>query len=182
MIGELEFWPEPERDYTARSPCVNLVLLDRGFTVFAAEQGALKLLGDRLEVGTTCTSEPLRNAFEGLASRPADERRTVTTIGSLLLHLTWLVGADGPYYAVFVEREIETKELEKAAKRYGLSKREAEVLELIISGKSGNEIAQALCISLATVNDHFKSLRRKTGTHSRSAMLIKILGKKAKPG
>ncbi len=101
----------------------------------------------------------------------------VTTIGSFLLHLVWLVGADAPYYAVFIEREIETEELRKAAERHGLTKREAEVLELIISGKSGNEIAQELSISLGTVNDHFKSLRRKTGTHSRSAMLIKLLHK-----
>lgn len=176
MIGEPELRPEFDLDYDLRSPWLNLIVLDRRLSVIAAEQGALKVFADELRMEGS-RLEALRKAFEQLAVRPPHDRRTVMRLGSSLLHLVWLGGADGPYYAIFVERQIETEELEKAAKRYGLTKRETEVLSLIISGKGGNEIAETLCISLATVNDHFKSLRRKTDTHSRSAMLIKILGK-----
>ncbi len=148
VIFELEVGSECNLDQSIKSPCLNLAVFDEHFKLLAAEQAARKLLGDRLKVGEICSSEPLRKAFEILASRPPEDRRMVTTIGSFLLHLVWLVGADAPYYAVFIEREIETEELRKAAERYGLTKREAEVLELIISGKSGNEIAKELCISL----------------------------------
>jgi DNA-binding CsgD family transcriptional regulator len=157
-------------------PYLNLVVLDRHLTVIGAEQGALKVFADRLRIEGS-RLEALRKAFERLAVRPPHDRRTVMRLGSSLLHLVWLGGPDGPYYAIFVERQIETEELEKAAKRYGLTRRETEVLSLMISGKNGNEIAKALCICLTTVNDHFKSLRRKTGSHTRSTMLIKILGK-----
>ena len=176
MIGEPELRPEFDLDYNLRSPWLNLVVLDRHLTVIAAEQGALKVFTDELRM-EGARLEALRKAFEQLAVRPPHDRRTVMRVGSSLLHLVWLGGADGPYYAIFVERQIETEELEKAAKRYGLTKREVEVLSLIIGGKSGYEIAETLSICLATVNDHFKNLRRKTDTHSRPAMLIKILGK-----
>lgn len=170
---------EPDLDYGLRSPCRNLVVLDKGLKVLAAEQGTDTLLDGKLQIGGACT-ETLRKAVEGLAARPPDERRSVINTGPSLLHLVGLNGTDGPYYAVFVEHQIEAEQLESSAKRYGLTKRETEVLELIINGKSGSEIAQTLCIRLATVNDHFKSLRRKTDTHSRSAMLVKILGKRRK--
>ena len=176
IVIEPELRPEFDLDYSLRSPWLNLVVLDRHFTVIAAEQGALKVLVDQLGMEGS-RLEALRKAFEQLAVRPPHDRRAVMRVGSSLLHLVWLGAADGPYYAIFVERQIETEELEKAAKRYGLTKREVEVLSLIISGKGGYEIAETLCISLATVNDHFKNLRRKTAVHSRSAMLTKILGK-----
>ncbi len=173
MIAELASRPESHLYYNLQSPCLNLVILDKRFTVIAAEQGALKVFADELRMEGS-RLEALRKAFEKLAVRPPHDRRSVMRMGSSLLHLVWLGGADGPYYAIFVEPQIQTEELEKAAKRYGLTKREGEVLSLIVSGKSGNEIAETLCICPATVNDHFKNLRRKTGAHSRSAMLTKI--------
>jgi DNA-binding CsgD family transcriptional regulator len=173
VIGEPELRPESDLDYDLRSPWLNLVVLDRRLTVIAAEQGALRVFADELRMEGS-RLDALRKAFEQLAVRPPHDRRAVMRVGSALLHLVWLGGPDGPYYAIFVERQIETEKLEKTAKRYGLTKREAEVLSLIIGGKSGHEIAETLCICRATVNEHFKSLRRKTDTHSRSAMLIKI--------
>ncbi len=120
MIGEPELRPEFELDYNLRSPWLNLVVLDRHLTVIAAEQGALKVFTDELRM-EGARLEALRKAFEQLAVKPPHDRRTVMRVGSSLLHLVWLGGADGPYYAIFVERQIETEALEKAAKRYGLT-------------------------------------------------------------
>lgn len=46
-----------------------------------------------------------------------------------------------------------------------LSKREAEVLQLLAEGKSRNEIAKRLGISTATVAAHRASIRRKLSAY-----------------
>ncbi len=54
----------------------------------------------------------------------------------------------------------------------GLSKRESEVLSLVVSGLSNREIAERLCISSKTVDTHRTRVMRKLGTHS-TADLVK---------
>jgi LuxR family transcriptional regulator, maltose regulon positive regulatory protein len=51
-----------------------------------------------------------------------------------------------------------------------LSKRELEVLEILISGKSVKEIAADLMISANTAKIHVKNIYRKLGTHSRKVV------------
>jgi len=54
-----------------------------------------------------------------------------------------------------------------AAKRYALSPRETEVLALLVSGKTNEEIAGTLFISLSTVKTHVASIFSKTGARNR---------------
>lgn len=58
-------------------------------------------------------------------------------------------------------------ELDEAATRYGLSRREKEVLELLIQGKTNLEIADLLFISLSTVKTHIRAIFDKTGVKNR---------------
>ena len=51
--------------------------------------------------------------------------------------------------------------------RYGLTAREREIIELIGAGRSNQEIADRLFVSLATVKDHNHNIFRKTGVRSR---------------
>ncbi len=51
--------------------------------------------------------------------------------------------------------------------RYGLTAREREIIELIGAGRSNQEIADRLFVSLATVKDHNYNIFRKTGVRSR---------------
>ena len=48
-----------------------------------------------------------------------------------------------------------------------LSKRETEIVELIICGLKNKEIADKLFITLQTVKDHNKNIYRKTGVRNR---------------
>jgi DNA-binding CsgD family transcriptional regulator len=54
-----------------------------------------------------------------------------------------------------------------ALDRYGITPREREVIELICVGKTNQEIAEGLFISLATVKDHNHNIFRKTGVSNR---------------
>lgn len=57
--------------------------------------------------------------------------------------------------------------IRSVAGQYGLSPREFEVFALLCSGKTNEEIAAALFISLSTVKTHLSAVFMKTGTHNR---------------
>jgi len=63
-----------------------------------------------------------------------------------------------------------TKHTETTAN--GLSEREVVVLKLAASGKSNKDIAEALTISLRTVQSHMRSIFNKLGVGSRSEAII----------
>jgi len=54
---------------------------------------------------------------------------------------------------------------------HGISKREKDIVELIVSGHSNNEIADKLYISLSTVKSHLYSIYRKLDISSRMELL-----------
>lgn len=150
-------------------------MLDEDHNLIAAEGAALEMLAS--ELPDVCLPEELKRAFQHVTPELAQRSCPVVTIGPLLMQLAWLAGPGRSYYGVFVELKASFDTLGDAPNRYALTRRETEVLALIIRGYRGTEIARMLCISLTTVNDHFKSLRRKTGARSRSEMLIKVLGR-----
>jgi len=55
--------------------------------------------------------------------------------------------------------------------RYGITPREREIIGLIRSGKTNQEIADELFISLATVKDHNYNIFRKTGVRNRVELI-----------
>ena len=57
--------------------------------------------------------------------------------------------------------------LKKAALKYGLSDREREIVSMIISGMSNDEISAALSIAPNTIKKHLQHIYAKTGIHSR---------------
>ncbi len=60
---------------------------------------------------------------------------------------------------------------ERQGKRFGLTKRESEMANLIAQGKTNKEIASVLCISEATVRTHIYNLFQKVGASSRIELL-----------
>jgi DNA-binding CsgD family transcriptional regulator/PAS domain-containing protein len=61
--------------------------------------------------------------------------------------------------------------LEAFCARHGVSRREQEVIGLLLEGRGTAEMASRLSISEYTVRDHLKRLYRKTGTRSRSELI-----------
>jgi DNA-binding NarL/FixJ family response regulator len=54
--------------------------------------------------------------------------------------------------------------------RLGVTRREADVLTLVVEGCSNREIGEQLYLSVRTVEKHVESLLRKTGTRSRTQL------------
>lgn len=65
----------------------------------------------------------------------------------------------------------ESNPVTEAVVRFGLTDREAEVLRLLLAGRSRARIAQGLGISENTVNSHALALYRKLGVHNRQELL-----------
>lgn len=66
------------------------------------------------------------------------------------------------------------KEIVMAGKNYGLSKREREVVQLLLQGKGNKQIALALGVSASTVEFHLKNVYAKLDVHSRAEAFLKL--------
>jgi DNA-binding CsgD family transcriptional regulator len=77
--------------------------------------------------------------------------------------------------AIFVDTFNARGSVEAAARTFGLTKRETEVLKLLVAGSTNGEIARLLFVAASTAGDHVKSVMRKTGTTKRTEVVGKIL-------
>lgn len=87
-----------------------------------------------------------------------------------------LSGANEPRIAVALTPTTPTERLDVHSRAFALSRREHEVLHLLAEGRSTHEVAAALHLSDYTVQDHLKSVFRKTGTRSRAALVAQACG------
>ncbi len=90
---------------------------------------------------------------------------------SILLVLVHLIDLPPLLYLLFYLKKRGGAWLQHSTqsrlKRYGITKREEEILYLICEGKSNREISELLFISLQTVKDHIHSVFRKTAVKNR---------------
>ena len=60
------------------------------------------------------------------------------------------------------------------AKTFQLTKRETQVLRLVVTGKSNPQIAKTLFVAESTVADHVKSIMRKMDVNKRIEIMSKL--------
>ncbi len=58
--------------------------------------------------------------------------------------------------------------------QFGLSAREADVVRLLVAGKSTAQIQDKLCIAPGTFNYHMRNIYSKLGVHSRQELLVSV--------
>jgi DNA-binding CsgD family transcriptional regulator len=78
--------------------------------------------------------------------------------------------------AVTIERASPDERMSLLARAYGLSARESEVLQHLMTGLDTREVARRMFLSEHTVQDHLKSIFSKTSVHSRRTLLSRALG------
>jgi DNA-binding CsgD family transcriptional regulator len=91
------------------------------------------------------------------------------------LRLSPLVGHDETLFALIVETHRHYDSIARAAGRFQLTRRQTEVLALVLEGATAGEIALRLSISEYTAQGYIKSLLGKTASRNRSAMVAKVL-------
>lgn len=76
--------------------------------------------------------------------------------------------------SIFVDAFSRRGSVFEATKKFGLTRREAEVLKLILRAKTNAEIAETLCLAESTVGDHAKSLMRKLNASKRVEIVSRV--------
>lgn len=71
--------------------------------------------------------------------------------------------------------------LEKQLESFLLSRREQEVVHLVLQGFRNREIADRCFITEQTVKDHLKHVYKKVGVPTRTALIAQLLGLNRQP-
>jgi DNA-binding CsgD family transcriptional regulator len=122
---------------------------------------------------------PLDDAVrEAIASwgTDAQDERVVEPLPDVVLRVSRLRGPSRNYVAVFCESRTRRDDLTNAARAFLLTKREQEVLGLVLQGFRPDEIADELVVPEAAVEDYLIQLLRKTKSQSRTEMISRVLG------
>ena len=88
-----------------------------------------------------------------------------------LVPLLWYRFTFAPYAESLIKVIDDPSRLQRLAEDHGLSKREEEIMQLLVDGKSNKEIQESLFISYHTVKNHIYNLYQKLGVKSRYALL-----------
>ena len=83
-------------------------------------------------------------------------------------------GTARPNIAVTVEPATPPQILPLLTAAYGLTDREAAIVQAMLRGESTHAIAQSLFLSPYTVQDHFKSIFEKIGVSSRREVATRV--------
>jgi len=81
----------------------------------------------------------------------------------------------GPSLVVLLERKREHPDLLQAARKFHLTEREKEALELLMQGYTTRQIASRMDISPNTAKAFLRSVMFKTGAFNQAGILAKIL-------
>jgi DNA-binding CsgD family transcriptional regulator len=92
----------------------------------------------------------------------------------IVLHGVSLVANGATRVAVIVEPAHPARISPLLMAAYGLSEREQDVTRLVLCGESTVQIADELCVSPHTVQQHLKSVFEKTGVRSRRDLVGKV--------
>ena len=87
-----------------------------------------------------------------------------------------LEGQPNAQIAVTLRAATATETFDLLCRSYALSRRERDVVAALLAGLDTRAVSARLCISPHTVQDHLKSVFRKTGAHSRRQLLARFSG------
>lgn len=116
--------------------------------------------------------DELRNAVRTSCAR--GEQLIHILDGDILLRVIPMQTNTAECVVIMVESFGHRGSLSRAAKVYRLTKRETEILALVVQGLSNAEISEALYVAQSTVADHVKNVMRKTRTTKRIHLLSKV--------
>ncbi|MGZ3497582.1 MAG: response regulator transcription factor [Vulcanimicrobiaceae bacterium] len=175
---------DPSFELVKKRAKPRVILLNNDLSIAFAEADAIatlsRLLGfpqehiNRLPLNL---EQPMRRAVEAWGRTNTRDELLIPASRELMLRVSRLDGVGDCYFiAVFLEEISRREDLAGAARRYRFTRRELEVLTLMLGGLTTNEIAENLCLAETTVADYFKHLIKKTHARNRADMLARVLG------
>ncbi|HEX6708723.1 MAG TPA: helix-turn-helix transcriptional regulator, partial [Rubrobacter sp.] len=100
----------------------------------------------------------------------------------LVLHASRLRAAEAEERIAIIFEEARPSEIAPLiADAYGLTRREAEIVRLVLRGLSTAEVSGELHITPNTVRDHFKAIFDKVGVRSRRELVGQVFAQQYQP-
>ena len=154
-----------------------VMLLERGRVIY--ENAAARTLSDRLgRDHATNLLVLLRDHIEAVQAHLMDSGKVVSLITAgngepFYIHVRQLERQDAAPLVLVCVRE-RAPERDAVRRYYGLSVREAQVVELVLRGYGNRDIAGTLGISPATAKKHLTSIFNKVGVDTRSQLISRL--------
>ena len=76
-------------------------------------------------------------------------------------------------YLIIISKQSSKEDASAFVKKYGITNREMEIINLVAQGETAREIADELCISIYTVKAHMKNIFQKLEVNNQKAMIAK---------
>lgn len=124
------------------------------------------------ELGTRVLTPP--EAANGL---PASARVRTRTGRWAVIEGAPLEGANHGHAAITIRSATADEVFDLLAKAYDLTRRERQLVALMLDGLATKQLAAALCISPHTVQDHLKTIFAKTSLRSRRELVSHLAGR-----
>jgi DNA-binding CsgD family transcriptional regulator len=107
--------------------------------------------------------------------KPSEELKTSFVEPHWVVRTQPIRDCEQRFYAMSIELVPNVDALSRAAQRFALTRRELDVLTLMLDGLIASEIAQTLDIATGTVQVYYKRLLSKTNSRNRTAMVAQVL-------
>jgi DNA-binding NarL/FixJ family response regulator len=139
----------------------------------------LKALMPKLQVLMLTMYEDDEKVFESLVAGASGYLVKRTSPAELLKAIEEVHSGASPMSGKIARTVVEYFQTlqSKTPKQEFLSKREEEILGLLVKGYRYKEIAETLSIGFETVRSHLKNIYDKLHVHSRTEAVVKYLGK-----
>jgi len=182
-------------DESADDRAPGLVLLDADGAPEAINAPAHRWLADLAVPGSTSGAAGLPGSIyvvaaaarraaggePGARAEPASLRVQTRSGRWLVLHGSVLDTGPATRTSVIIEVARPAEIAPLIVQAYGLTDRERQITELVLQGRSTDEMAKRLWLSPYTVQDHLKAIFKKVGVRSRRALAARVFFEQYQP-
>lgn len=178
VVGGCSSAEEAINTYAAYKPDVILMdIMMKGMTGLEAtrwikeQNGSIKIIIISSEIRKEFVSNGIKCGIDGYLPKDVEKAVLIEAIRSVVENKKYFNAAvTSLVFEDFYNAEKEGKKRERKIAK-GLTARESEVLELIASGKTNQEVADALFISIKTVETHKANILDKLGLRNMTELI-----------
>ncbi len=163
-----------EMENTAELPAV--ILLDIGLEGMSGIEGIIKFkeISPSTHIIMLTIYDDKNSVFEALCAGASGYLIKGSTPESVIEAIKEVLSGGAPMNMHIAKKVIEMfKQLNTPRSNYGLTAREKEILNLLVTGMNKKQIAEKLFVSFHTINTHIKNIYEKLHVNTRGGLVAK---------
>ncbi len=173
-------------DLALELPCEGVIVLDSELNPVFCDARARELL--KVEPGKQLNTVKIPDALSRVCKKLMEEVGQSNNLPPPRVEFGWhganklgvrvrLVhaGIRGVRLIMYFENEQKSLVCDHRLKELGLTRREIDIVQLVCRGQTNSQIAENLCISERTVENHLRSIYTKSGVHSRTSLIYLLI-------